>query len=73
MIHEQLLYAGMLLPQEFLNSRFFVILSTLVALNTTIYAALSIAKVFPKWFKTSWFRGKRARAETRSIFPDARR
>ena len=62
---------GLLLPESFLQSRFFVILATLVALNTVIYAALSVVHLFPKWFRQSWLRGHRQRAATRSIYPDA--
>lgn len=61
---------GLLLPESFMQSRFFVILATLVALNTVVYAALSIVHVVPKWFKPSWLRGRRPRGMTRSIYPD---
>lgn len=64
------LLQGLLLPESFMQSRFFVILATLVALNTVIYAALSIVHVIPKWFKPSWMRGHRPRGVTRSIYPD---
>jgi len=62
---------GLLLPESFMHSRFFIILATLVALNTVIYAALSLVHVIPKWFRSSWLRGHRQRAVTRSIYPDA--
>lgn len=65
------LISGLLLPESFLHSRFFLILATLVALNTVVYAALSLVHVLPKWFKPSWLRGHRQRAATRSIYPDA--
>jgi hypothetical protein len=61
---------GLLLPESFMQSRFFIVLATLVALNTVIYAALSIVHVIPKWFKPSWLRGRRPRGMTRSIYPD---
>jgi hypothetical protein len=61
---------GLLLPESFMQSRFFVILATLVALNTVIFAALSVVHVVPKWFKPSWLRGRRPRGQTRSIYPD---
>ena len=64
------LHAGILLPESFLHSRFFVILATLVALNTVVYAALSVIHMFPKWFKPGWFQKKHQRGITRSIFPD---
>ncbi|MEY4451879.1 MAG: hypothetical protein RLZZ380_1000 [Actinomycetota bacterium] len=65
------LHAGLLLPESFMHSQFFVILATLVALNTVIYAALSIVHILPKWFRSSWLRGRRTRKVTRSIYPDA--
>ena len=61
---------GLLLPESFMQSQFFVILATLVALNTVVYAALSVVHVIPKWFKPSWLRGHRPRGVTRSIYPD---
>lgn len=67
---ELMVHTGVLLPESFLKTEFFFVLSTIVALNTTIYAALSIAKVLPKWFNPQWIRRGRARAETRSIYPD---
>lgn len=64
------LFAGILLPESFLQSNFFIILATLVALNTVIYAALSVVHVLPKWFRMSWLRRHRKRGVTRSIYPD---
>jgi len=64
-------FEGVLLPESFMHSRFFVILATLVALNTVIYSALSLIHIIPKWFRPSWLRGRRQRAATRSIYPDA--
>jgi hypothetical protein len=61
---------GVLLPESFMLSRFFVILATLVALNTVIYAALSVVHLVPKWFNQSWLRGRKTRKATRSIYPD---
>lgn len=69
----EVLYAGILLPESFLHSRFFIILATLVALNTVVYAALSIVHMLPKWFRPAWFRGNKQRKATRSIYPDAKR
>jgi hypothetical protein len=68
---ETIIRDGLLFPQSLIESRFFVILATLVALNTTVYAALAIAKLVPKFVKPSWYRRGRTRSETRSIFPDA--
>lgn len=64
---------GVLISESFLNSNFFIVLSAVVALNTTIYAALAVSKMFPKWLKPKWWRNGRKRAETRSIYPDAPR
>jgi hypothetical protein len=63
-------FEGLLLPESFMQTRFFVILATLVALNTVIYAALSVIHLVPKWLKPSWLRGWRPRGMTRSIYPD---
>jgi hypothetical protein len=68
---EALIHAGILFPQAVIESRFFVILATLVALNTTVYAALAISKIVPKFIKPGWYRRGRTRSETRSIYPDA--
>ncbi len=62
---------GLLLPESFMHTQFFLILATLVALNTVIYSALSLIHIIPKWFRASWLRGRRQRAVTRSIYPDA--
>jgi hypothetical protein len=61
---------GILLPETFMQSRFFIVLATLVALNTVIYAALSVVHVIPKWIKPKWLPGHRPRGMTRSIHPD---
>ncbi|HLP23996.1 MAG TPA: hypothetical protein VK139_08170 [Microbacteriaceae bacterium] len=66
----QLVLAGILLPDSFLHGNFFLVLSALVALNTTIYAALAIAKIVPKVLRPRLWRRGRQRAETRSIYPD---
>lgn len=62
---------GLLLPESFLQSRFFIILATLVALNTVVYAALSLIHFLPHWFRASWLRRNRKRRITRIIYPDA--
>ncbi|MEY4101880.1 MAG: hypothetical protein RIR88_14 [Actinomycetota bacterium] len=68
---EALLNTGLLFPASLIESRFFVILATLVALNTTVYAALALSKILPKVIRPSWYRRGRLRQETRSIYPDA--
>lgn len=40
--------AGILLPAEVLQSGWFQALAAFVALNTLIYAALSLAKLIPR-------------------------
>jgi len=64
------LLAGILFPESLLDSSFFRVLATFVALNTTVYAAMAVAKILPKVVQPSWFRRGRTRAETRSIYPD---
>jgi hypothetical protein len=62
---------GILLPESFMQSRFFVILATLVAINTTIFAALSLMHLIPKWIRAGWLRRNRKRRITRSIYPES--
>jgi hypothetical protein len=40
--------AGLLLPAEVLKSGWFAALATFVAINTLIYAALSLGKLIPR-------------------------
>jgi hypothetical protein len=65
------LISGLIFPNETIHQHWYLVLATIVALNTTIYAALSIGRVLPKWLDFSKIRGKRQRAETRSIYPDS--
>lgn len=63
--------AGLLLPESFIYSDLFAVLSAFVALNTIMYAALAVAKILPKLHPTDWIRsGRSQRTETRSIHPD---
>ncbi len=62
---------GLLFPESVLSSELFADLSTFVAINTVMYAALAVVKVLPKARAPEWLRFRRARAETRSIHPDA--
>jgi hypothetical protein len=39
---------GILLPVEVLQSEFFAVLATFVAINTLIYVTLAIAKMLPR-------------------------
>ncbi|MEO6532059.1 MAG: hypothetical protein ABIO06_00640 [Pseudolysinimonas sp.] len=62
---------GILIPESFLQSPFFVVLSAFVAINTIVYVALAVAKILPKIYVGDWFKGANRRSETRSIYPDA--
>ncbi|MFF2032136.1 hypothetical protein [Arthrobacter sp. NPDC058192] len=64
---------GILFPESLLNSDWFAILATFVAINTVMYAALAAAKVLPKLHRPGWLRVRGERGETRSIHPDAPR
>ena len=61
--------AGILLPESVLQSGWFSILATFVAVNTVIYVVLSVSKLFPV-VRTLGFRKRKERAETRSIYPE---
>ena len=65
--------AGILLPESIVHTEWFAILATFVAINTVMYAALAAAKILPKLHPGSWLPQRHERAETRSIYPDARR
>lgn len=62
---------GILLPSSLLNSSFFSVLSTLVALNTLIFVTLAVAKMLPSIHPGDLFGRRTRRQETRSIYPDA--
>lgn len=61
---------GVLFPESILQSPFFNVLATFVALNTLMYAVLAVARVLPRP-RLPW-RRRYQRAETRSIYPDGR-
>ncbi|MEH0109533.1 hypothetical protein V6N00_07415 [Tersicoccus sp. MR15.9] len=61
---------GILLPESVLYGHAFAVLSTFVAINTVMYAALTIAKLLPAIHLPRRRNGRRLRAETRSIYPD---
>jgi hypothetical protein len=63
--------AGILFPQALLESRFFVILATIVALNTIVYAGLAVSKIVPRLIRASLFHRAKRRAINRSIYPGA--
>jgi len=64
---------GMLLPESLLRSEWFAVLAAFVAINTTMYVALAIAKVMPKIYAREVVPRRYQRAETRSIHPDGPR
>lgn len=66
----ELAESGLLLPTSVLSSRFYEILAVIVALNTTVYAAVSLAHMLPHWFKPRWLHRNHRREQTRSIYPD---
>ncbi len=62
---------GLLLPESVLFSESFAVWATFVAINTLMYAALSISKILPKIYVSDWVKRRYRRTETRSIYPDA--
>lgn len=61
---------GILLPESLLQTDWFGILATFVAINTVIYVVLGLIKVLPLWRRRG-HHGASRRSETRSIHPDA--
>jgi len=64
---------GSLVPTSVLSSDGFRILAAFVAINTIMYAAVTVAKLLPRVNPSAFRRGHYERAETRSIYPDAPR
>lgn len=63
--------AGILLPETFLQSEFFQVLATFVAINTLMYVTLAIAKMLPRVYVTDLIRRRNTRREPRGIIgPD---
>lgn len=61
---------GSLLSDSVVSHPLFPVLAAFVAINTVMYAALSVAKVMPKVYFADLIRGRSRRSETRSIHPD---
>ena len=61
---------GILLPGSLLESDFFAMLATFVAINTVMYAALAIAKILPRVYLSDVMPGQKRRLESRSIYPE---
>lgn len=47
------------------------VLLAFVTINTVIYSVLAVAKLLPRLYPSTWFRGRDRRAEDRSIYPTA--
>ncbi len=63
------LRAGILLPQSVLESEFFLVLATFVAINTLMYVTLAIAKMLPRIYVSDLFHRRNRRRESRAIIP----
>ena len=59
------------LPPSVLSSEAFHVLAAFVAINTVMYAAVTVAKLLPRVNPAALRRGRYERSETRSIYPDA--
>jgi hypothetical protein len=65
------LLAGILLPESLMQTQWFAVLSTFVAINTLLYLTLAVIKLLPKVYLSDYVNQRNRRAETRSIYPDA--
>lgn len=61
---------GLLFSESVLQSGWFAVLATLVAINTVMYCALAIGKMLPKVYVADWLPSNNRRSETRSIYPE---
>jgi hypothetical protein len=59
-----------ILPSSVLSSDAFRVLAAFVAINTIMYAAVTVAKLLPRLNPSVVRRGRYVRSETRSIYPD---
>ena len=55
---------------ETLQTTWFSVLASFVAINTMIYATISFISVLPRLYPTEWLSSRNTRSETRSIYPD---
>ena len=53
-----------------LQTTWFSVLASFVAINTMIYATVSFISVLPRLYPTEWLSSRNTRTETRSIYPD---
>lgn len=70
MTSELLVIVHNLLPSWILESKAVVILTTFVAINTVMYAALAIAKILPKVYLSDLVHSADRRSDERSINPE---
>ena len=61
---------GSILPSSVLQSEWFAVLATFVALNTVMYCALAVAKMLPKLYASDLVHRRNRRRQNRSIYPD---
>lgn len=61
---------GILLPEAVLQTEWFGVFATFMAINTIIYVVLGVCKLLPV-VRLGGKRGRERRAETRSIYPDS--
>lgn len=57
------------LSEPMMHSMPLRVLTAFVAINTVIYSVLAVAKILPRVYPSTWFRGRNRRVEDRSIFP----
>lgn len=60
-----------LLAEPMMHSMPLRVLTAFVTINTVIYSVLAVAKLLPRVYPSTWFRGRNRRVEDRSIHPDA--
>ena len=63
--------SGILLPESFLQTEFFQVLATFVAINTLMYVTLAIAKMLPRVYPGDLVHRRDRRREPRGITPEA--
>ena len=64
-----ILIGGILLPESFLETEFFQVLATFVAINTLMYVTLAIAKMLPRVYPGDLLHRRNRRREPRGINP----
>jgi uncharacterized membrane protein len=61
-----------MIPESILSTDWFAALAAFVAINTAIYVTLAIIKTLPRIYFRDYLPRTYQRAETRSIYPDAK-